>query len=97
MKKLITEDDVRKIVKQGRNVIVISKDTVVTPLALDMIRTNRMTVIEKENSDNSFSFDKQNSTQRSRRISIGSDHTGFKVKNVLVKYLGERGFQLKNF
>ncbi len=47
MKKLITENDVKKIVKEGRNVIVIGKDVVVTPLALDMIRTNRMTVVEK--------------------------------------------------
>ncbi len=52
MKKLITENDVKKIVKEGRNVIVISKDTVVTPLAKDMIRTNRMTIIEKESSAN---------------------------------------------
>ena len=96
MKKLITENDVEKIVKEGRNVIVISINTVVTPLALDMIRTNRIAVIEKETSENSFSFDEQNSTQSSRRISIGSDHTGFKMKNILVKYLGERGFQLND-
>ncbi len=51
MKKLITENDVKKIVKEGRNVIVISKDTVVTPLAKDMIKTNRMTIVEKESSD----------------------------------------------
>jgi len=94
MKKLITEDDVRKIVKEGRNVIVIGKDAVVTPLALDMIRTNRMTVVEKEPDGYNSSFDKLNSSQK--RISIGSDHTGFKMKNILIKYLGERGFQLND-
>ena len=96
MKKLITEDDVRKIVKEGRNVIVIGKDTVVTPLAIDMIHSNRMTVVEKEPSGDSFNFGDQNTTSANRKISIGSDHTGFKVKNVLVKYLGERGFQLND-
>jgi len=94
MKKLITEDDVRKIVKEGRNVIVIAKDTVVTPLALDMIRTNRITVIEKEPAGNNFTIDEQIISQK--RISIGSDHTGFKMKNILIKYLGERGFQLND-
>ena len=94
MKKLITEEDVRKIVKEGRNVIVIAKDTVVTPLALDMIRTNRMTVVEKEPAGHNPSFDKLNSSQK--RISIGGDHTGFKMKNILIKYLGERGFQLND-
>jgi len=96
MKKLITEDDVKKIVKEGRNVIVIGKDAVVTPLALDMIRTNRMTVVEKEPAGNNFAFGEQNTTSGSRRISIGSDHTGFKMKNILIKYLGERGFQLND-
>jgi ribose 5-phosphate isomerase B len=95
MKKLITENDVKKIIKEGRNVIVISKDTVVTPLAKDMIKTNRMTIVEREPSANNPSFGDQNSTQ-SRRISIGSDHTGFKMKNILVKYLGERGFQIND-
>jgi len=94
MKKLITEDDVRKIVNEGRNVIVIGKATVVTPLALDMIRTNKMTVIEKEPAGNNLNLGEQNKSQQ--RISIGSDHTGFKMKNILIKYLGERGFQLND-
>ena len=96
MKKLITEDNVRKIVKEGRNVIVIGKDTVVTPLALDMIRTNRVTVIEKEPTTSNFPFDEQNTNSGSKKISIGSDHTGFRMKNILIKYLGERGFQLND-
>jgi len=96
MKKLITENDVRKIVKEGRNVIVISKDDVVTPLALDMVRINQMTVVEKETAENSLSFGKQNTNQRNKKISIGSDHTGFKIKNILIKYLGERGFHLND-
>jgi len=96
MKKLITENDVRKIVKEGRNVIVISKDDVVTPLAHDMIRINQMTIVEKETADNRLSFGEQNTSQRIKRISIGSDHTGFKMKNILIKYLGERGFQLND-
>jgi len=94
MKKLITENDVRKIVKEGRNVIVIGKGTVVTPLAKDMIRSNRMTVVEKEPAGNNLNLGAQNKSQI--RISIGSDHTGFKMKNILIKYLGERGFQLND-
>ena len=96
MKKLITENDVKKIVNDGRNVIVIGKDDVVTPLALDMIHINRMTVVEKKPSANSSAMAEQNKFSNKKRISIGSDHTGFKMKNVLIKYLGERGFQLSD-
>ncbi|RKY93890.1 MAG: ribose 5-phosphate isomerase B [Ignavibacteriae bacterium] len=59
-----------------------------------MIRTNRITVIEKEPTTNNFTIDEQIISQK--RISIGSDHTGFKMKNILIKYLGERGFQLND-
>jgi len=96
MKKLITEDDVRKIVNEGRNVIVIGKDNVVTPLAKDMIRSNRMTVVEKEPAGNNLNLGEQNTNSGKKRISIGSDHTGFKMKNILIKYLGERGYQLND-
>jgi len=66
------------------------------PLALDMIRSNRMTVVEKEPTRDNLYFGEQNTNSGSKRISIGSDHTGFKMKNILIKYLGERGFQLND-
>jgi len=97
MKKLITEEDVKAIAKQGSNVIVKSDDCIITPLALDRIRNSKMVILEK----NAFSpeqYLKTNPDQSAKkRIAIGSDHTGFRIKNLLVKYLSEKGYKLQDF
>ncbi|MBT8384003.1 MAG: ribose 5-phosphate isomerase B [Ignavibacteria bacterium] len=95
MKKLITEEDVKAIEKQGSNVLIKTENCIVTPLALDRIRQSKIIIVEKSSSD-------INQTQNAnlptiKRIAIGSDHTGFKVKNFLLKYLSDKGYKLKDF
>jgi len=91
MKKLITEDDVAKAVNNGSKVIVAGKGAIITPLAQDLIREKKLTVIEKTFHDSSnpdgvnFPF---------RKIAIGGDHTGFKIKNLLIKFLTEQSYQV---
>ena len=91
MNKLITEEDVAKAIKRGSTVIVAEKGAIITPLALDLIRNKKLTVIEKEihnySSSSSVKFP-------FKKIAIGSDHTGFKVKNLLIKYLTEKSYQV---
>ena len=91
MNKLITEEDVAKAIKRGSKVIVAEKGSIITPLALDMINNKKLTIIEKEihdySSSSSVSFP-------FKKIAIGSDHTGFKVKNILIKYLTEKSYQV---
>ena len=84
MNKLITEEDVAKAIKRGSMVIVAEKGSIITPLALDMIRSKKLTIIEKEIHDYSSSSSVKFPF---KKIAIGSDHTGFKVKNILIKYL----------
>lgn len=93
MKKLITESDILNLDKQGIKVIIKTKDSIITPLALDRIRSSKFTIIEKETSNqiinpqaNQIKFDQIKS------IVIGSDHTGFKLKNILIKFLIEKGY-----
>ncbi|NNJ53791.1 MAG: hypothetical protein HKP17_11525, partial [Ignavibacteriaceae bacterium] len=95
MKKLITEEDVKAIEKQGSNVLIKTENCIVTPLALDRIRQRKIIIVEKSSSD-------INQTQNAnlptiKRIAIGSDHTGFKVKNFLLKYLSDKGYKLQDF
>ena len=92
MNKLITEDDVVKAVKRGSKVIVAEKGSIITPLALDMIRNKKLTVIEKEIHD--YSSSSSSVKFPIKKIAIGSDHTGFKVKNILIKYLTEKSYQV---
>ena len=95
MKKLITEKDLIELEKKGIKVIVINKETLITPLALDRIRSSKFTIVEQEIHKNisNIKSDNQNSDE-SNSIIIGSDHTGFKLKNNLMKHLTEKGFYL---
>ena len=91
MTKLITEEDVAKAIKRGSKVIVAEKGSIITPLALDMIRSKKLTIIEKEIHDYSSS---SSVNFHFKKIAIGSDHTGFKVKNILIKYLTEKSYHV---
>lgn len=95
MKKLITEHDVNKILKQGRNIITVEEGSVITPLAQDKIRENKITIIQKDSlPDDSLSRISEINIASKGKIIIGSDHTGFKTKNILIKYISDKGFTL---
>ncbi len=96
MKKLITEEDVKRIEKQGGNVIVKSKNCIITPLALDRIRSKRITIVERD-TNTSDNFNQSSSLRNKNRIAIGSDHTGFRIKNILIKYLSDKNYYLQDF
>ena len=101
MKKLITEEDVKQILKQGGSVVVITKDSIITPLANDLINSKKLAIIVKESDDNIQPInlsdevltksDHSNVTTE-KRIALGSDHTGFRLKNILLKYLSDKGY-----
>jgi len=97
MKKLISEDDIKKLLKQGSNVLVKSKDSILTPLALDLIREKKIIIIEKEISESGNLSNSDSQLQLIKKIAIGSDHTGFKIKNILIKYLSEKGFTVQDY
>ena len=95
MKKLITESDILELEKKGIKVLVKTKDTILTPLALDRINLSKFSVIEKEISNNQQTNSSSSTDLISeKRIIIGSDHTGFRIKNILIKYLIEKGFEV---
>jgi ribose 5-phosphate isomerase B len=97
MKKVITEKDIFELEKNGIKVLLKTRDTVITPLALDRLRTLKFTIVEKEEIHSEQINQSFNNNQTSgKRIIIGSDHTGFRLKNVLVKYLVEKGFDVKD-
>ena len=95
MKKVITEREILELEKQGIKVLIKTKDTIITPLALDRIRFSKFTIFEKEEIHSEQINQSLNNNQTSvKRIIIGSDHTGFKLKNILIKYLIEKGYQV---
>lgn len=95
MNKLITERDILDLVKKGIKVLYKDKQTIITPLALDRINSSKISLVENENAQPSLINHSINGRPTSvKKIIIGSDHTGFRLKNNLLKYLIEKGYQL---
>ncbi len=95
MKNLLTELDIAKLHKSGKTIIPIGNDDILTPLAKDKIKSLGMKIITKEEAERLYSEDPNiSSTVKEKRIAIGCDHTGFKVKNLLIKILSDKGFEL---
>jgi ribose 5-phosphate isomerase B len=95
MKKVITERDILDLEKQGIKVLIKTNDTIITPLALDRLRSLKFIIVEKESTQTSLiqTSSTVNSTS-GKSLIIGSDHTGFRIKNILIKYLTDKGYQL---
>ncbi|MFI5236914.1 MAG: ribose 5-phosphate isomerase B [Ignavibacteriales bacterium] len=93
MKKVVTEREILALEKNGIKVVIKTKDTIITALALDRIHSSKFTIIEKEEiHSEQINQSTQIHNASVKRIIIGSDHTGFRLKNILNKYLIEKGF-----
>lgn len=90
MKKLITEADIQKLLRQGIKEIFIDDNTILTPLAKDLIVREKLEL--KKYSP--LSKNLESSSENIHTIAIGSDHTGFKTKKELVSFLSSKGFQV---
>ncbi len=94
MKKLITEKDIYNTARESE-IILIGKDDILTPSAKDKIKELGLKVIDREEAEKlGDDPHKLSKTTRLNRIVLGSDHTGFRVKNILAGVLTEKGFQL---
>lgn len=88
MKKLFTESDILNLVKSGLTELVIPKNAVISPLALDRIKQNKIRIVNQS----SKIAESENTLKKS--IAIGSDHTGVKAKKVLFDYLKLKGLDI---
>ena len=95
MKKLITELDIIKLHQSGVKIIPVGENEILTPLAQDKVKDLGLKIVTKEEAariNNAENF--LNTSVRLKKAAIGSDHTGFKVKNILSKILTEKGFEV---
>jgi ribose 5-phosphate isomerase B len=95
MKKLITELDIIKLHQSGVKIIPIGENEILTPLAQDKVKDLGLKIVTKEEAvriNNAENF--LNTSVRLKKAAIGSDHTGFKIKNILSKILTEKGFEV---
>jgi ribose 5-phosphate isomerase B len=88
MKKLITEDDIKKVIKSGANEILIENGSVLTPLAIDRIRNAGLKIIKDPLSVSITTANSQ------IKIAIGADHTGVKLKKIIAEILKQKEYDL---
>jgi ribose 5-phosphate isomerase B len=95
MKKLLTEADIIHLSKSGSKVLSISEGTIITPLAADKLSEFGITVEKTTQSvSNNKTKDLESFDKGSKLVCIGSDHTGFKAKEILKAHLKERSYQV---
>ncbi len=90
MKKLITESDIKKILSQGLKEVNVDDNTILTPSAKDLIIKEKLelkTVLPE-------SRQVKSELPLIQTIAIGSDHTGYKAKVELIKFLQSKGYQI---
>ncbi len=93
MKKLITEHDVVKIYQSGIRVIPFTSEVIFTPSAKDKIKQLGIKISKREEASIIDPIENPHEEMdKSKVIAIGSDHTGFKLKNFAAKILSEHGF-----
>jgi len=96
MKKLILESDIIKLIKDGKQELAVNKDTIFTPSAIDKIKSAKIKIISSESANNNTVSASPCSANGKifRKIVIGSDHTGFKVKQSIIKLLQDNGYEV---
>jgi ribose 5-phosphate isomerase B len=95
MKNLITEREVLNLHKQGNTIVTVGINDIITPAAQDKIKQYRIKIVRKEEVDKIITSESTVSfSSKFRKVVIGCDHTGFKVKNLLSKILTEKKYDV---
>jgi len=91
-KKLVTEKEIIEFAKGGGRYFALAKNMVITPLAADRIKTLNIILTTEEE----IKSKQEKNTVPFKKIAIGGDHTGFKVKQSLIKFLKEKGMEVND-
>lgn len=91
MKKIITEVDVINLYRAGSDTIRIDSNTLITPAAKDKINDLKIKVLNLESEPQK---EDSGSWITKKKIAIGSDHTGYSMKEILKKILIGRGLSI---
>jgi ribose 5-phosphate isomerase B len=86
LKNVITEAEVREVPINGN--LLIREDAIITPSAQDLIRERAIAISHRKRAAR---------TGQQRIIALGADHGGFETKEQLKRWLGEWGYQQRDF
>lgn len=95
IKNVISERTIIDRVKDGKNTIIVSSGDIITPLAMDKIKSLGISITsEEEKTIPTQGLNRTSFSPNSNKIVVGSDHTGYKLKSLLKKYLTDKSFEV---
>lgn len=94
-KKLITEKDIQSLILKGIRRLEISGNEIFTPAAKDKINEAKIKLDKVLPFTQKFSsLNLSTPIFNSKKLAIGSDHTGFALKNLLIPILSKEGYEI---
>ena len=94
MKKLITEQEVIRLAKANLKIITVDKVDLVTALAKDKINELKLKIVTTEELKKINNEFIESPKSKLNKVCIASDHTGFAVKQIVLKYLSSVNIQV---
>lgn len=93
-RKLITEQDIVKLILQGKKKFEVSGDELITPAAQDKINEAKIRLIKSDKSNYPTGNFVSGPFYKYKKLAIGGDHTGFSVKKELIEFLTKNGYEI---
>lgn len=93
-KRLVTENDILKIITKGDGVIQLIGNELITPAARDKIKEANIRIVKVSEKRVSASIQNNYSFDEVKTFAIGSDHTGYKLKEIIKKYLQDKNYNI---
>lgn len=93
-KKLITEKDVLNIIYKGKRKFEITGNELFTPSAKDKINEAGIELVKVSANTSQNLITNKGPFYNFKKVAIGSDHTGYNIKTILIKLLKEQGYEI---
>jgi ribose 5-phosphate isomerase B len=88
-KQLVTEEVILQLHKSGKSILQLEKGALITPAAMDVIKQNKIKIEFNEKLGKNISIENREISTEKLKIAVGSDHTGFIIKEELKRYIKE--------
>jgi ribose 5-phosphate isomerase B len=93
-KKLITEKEILNLIYKGKKKFEVTGNELFTPAAKDKINEAGIRLVKAELSSNDGKILTQGPFYKFKKVAIGGDHTGFAIKQIIIKFLKDEGYEV---
>jgi ribose 5-phosphate isomerase B len=93
-KKLITEKEILNLIYKGKKKFEVTGNELFTPAAKDKINEAGIRLVKAELSNADGKIITQGPFYKFKKVAIGGDHTGFAIKQIVIKFLKDEGYEV---